>query len=243
MGPIFAAYGKAFRSLLTPGVFWHICWPIVCAVVLWGCWLGLGWLPLADELAEWLSTLSWLKGLLTHGFASEALVWACRVMLFAVSVPAAVLLIVFLVAGVALPLILDRVSRAEYDDLELRHGGSLGGSLWNAGKAAMLLCLAGLICLPLLFVPVLGIGVLVVLSAWFNRRCFRYDALMNHADAVEMRSLPAAHSGALLLIGLLGGLAGLIPFLNLLAPILTGLAFTHFLLAALREARAGRIRR
>jgi len=235
--PVAQAWLSAVRSLFSPGVLWHLFWPALLALLAWGLALYFGLGPIADGLTSWLAGLPWLGDWIAHGWLNVATGSALRLMLILLSVPFAFVFAVLLVALLALPLILDRVARIDYADLAQRGGGSMLGSAVNAIKALVLLVCAGLVCLPLLFVPGLGLLVILLLSAWFNVRCFRYDALMIHADVAELRRLPAAHRAPLFGIGLVGSALGLVPLLNLLAPILTGLAFTHYLLAALRSER------
>lgn len=237
MGDIATAYRRALRSLLSPGVLWHLCWPAVLSFLAWGCALYYGWTPAADGLRSWMEALPWVGAWIGNGWVGTALGSALKLFLLLLSIPLVFLLTVLLVALFAVPLILDRVARLEYADLEMRGGGTLLGSAFNVLKALVLFALAALICMPLLFVPVVGFMTLLLLSAWFNVRCFRYDALMNHADSAEMRELPAKHRWALFGVGIVGSLCGFVPILNLLAPIISGLAFIHFLLAALRRQR------
>ena len=52
-----------------------------------------------------------------------------------------------------------------------------------------------------------------------------------------MKALPAAQSGGLFGVGLLGAAMAHVPLINLFAPALSGLAFVHYLLSAQRVAR------
>ena len=74
-------------------------------------------------------------------------------------------------------------------------------------------------------------------SAYLNQRLFRYDALSEHATRDEYREIVIRARGRLYLLGLL--LSGLyyVPFLNLAAPVVSGLAFTHFCLGELARIR------
>ena len=94
-----------------------------------------------------------------------------------------------------------------------------------------------MVTLPLWFT---GIGALVLpplISAFLNQRLFRYDALAGHASAEEYRLVLARAGGRLYLLGLLLAFVYYIPVLNLAAPVLSALAFTHFCLAELARMR------
>jgi hypothetical protein len=70
-----------------------------------------------------------------------------------------------------------------------------------------------------------------------NQRVLRYDALAEHATHEEMRRLFARRWGGLYVMGLILALAAYIPLLGFFAPVLLGLSFIHYLLAALEEQR------
>ena len=94
--------------------------------------------------------------------------------------------------------------------------------------------------LPLWFT---GIGALVLpplLSAFFNQRMFRYDALAEHASATELAQVVRTLRGDLFLLGLLLSLLLYVPLINLTVPVLSALAFTHYCLARLARERAAR---
>jgi CysZ protein len=101
------------------------------------------------------------------------------------------------------------------------------------------LVFAGLwiITLPLWLTGILAPVLPVVLSAYLNQRLFRYDALSDHASAGEYRAILEASRGRMYVLGALLALLYYVPLLNLLAPIVSGLAFTHFGLAELARLR------
>ncbi len=83
----------------------------------------------------------------------------------------------------------------------------------------------------------MGLVLPVLLSAYLNQRAYRYDALMQHADAAEMREVIARQRGGLWLVGILSGLLAYVPVVNLLVPAYSGLTFVHYCLGALRRRR------
>jgi uncharacterized protein involved in cysteine biosynthesis len=86
-----------------------------------------------------------------------------------------------------------------------------------------------------------GVGALVLpalISAYLNQRLLRYDALAEHAGRDEYAALRVRIKGKLYLLGLLLALLYYVPLVNLLAPVASGLAFTHLCLAELTRLRA-----
>ncbi|MEA3154601.1 MAG: CysZ protein, partial [Betaproteobacteria bacterium] len=63
------------------------------------------------------------------------------------------------------------------------------------------------------------------------------DALAEHATREEYRVLVTATKGRLYALGLLLALVYYLPILNLVAPVVSGLAYTHFCLSELERLR------
>lgn len=96
-----------------------------------------------------------------------------------------------------------------------------------------------IVTLPLWLLGPLAVLLPLLLSAYLNQRLFRYDALSEHADAAEMKQIFESARGRLFLLGLLTGALYFIPPINLIAPILSALAFIHLCLAELESFRSG----
>jgi uncharacterized protein involved in cysteine biosynthesis len=111
------------------------------------------------------------------------------------------------------------------------------GSVGNALVSTLILVLVALASLPLLLIPFAGMVVPIMLAAWFNKRIYQYDALMDHASPDERAKLLSLHRGSLWKIGLLTAALTLVPLVNFFAPALAGLAFVHFCLGSLQDLR------
>ena len=109
-----------------------------------------------------------------------------------------------IIGAVALPMMLEKVAAQDYPDLARRGGGSNLGSLWNALKVGLGFVAMLLLSLPLWLLPGAGLLISLVLTAWLNQRAFAYDALMVHADAYELKTIPRQHHGKLFTVGLAG---------------------------------------
>lgn len=235
MNQIFLASVRALRSLARADIFWHLVWPTLAAILVWGL-LGVFF---------WSSAVSGVLGLLralplVGDSVGEAGVMSVlvQISLLLLLVPLVYVTASVLVAVLAVPIMLDRLAATDYRELEMRRGGSMAGSVINAMVAVLLFVCALLLSLPLWLIPGMGIAIMVLLTAWLNQRCYRYDALMNHADQVELGRLPREKRGGLYALGIGAAILAFVPFLNLLVPALTGLVFVHYLLEALRVERA-----
>lgn len=238
MNEVLSAFGRALRSLSRPSMFWHLIWPTLAAIVVWAVLGWLFWGDVSTALLGWFHQWPWLQGVMdSTQFLSVAALATAHVFLALLFVPLVYATALMLVALIALPLMLERVGDAEYGDLEKRHGGTIAGSVGNALWALVVYMAAWLATLPLWLIPGLGLVMPIVLAAYLSQRAYRYDALMLHADAGEMRAVIARERGGLWMVGILSGLLAYVPVLNLLVPAYSGLAFVHFCLGSLRRQR------
>ena len=238
MKPILLSYLSAARSLGRSDILWHLMWPTIVAAAVWcgllvTSWgsliaLGTGLITSMPLVGDWLAS--------SEGALMVALVMF-KIGLVLLALPIIYVTAAFLVAAVALPLMLEKVAQTDYADLARRGGGSQIGSVWNALVAVVVFLVLLVLSLPLWLIPGAGLVISLLLTAWLNQRAFRYDALMSHADKAELKTLPSQQSGGLFGVGLLGAVLAHVPLVNLFAPAITGLAFVHFLLSALRKAR------
>jgi CysZ protein len=138
----------------------------------------------------------------------------------------------------AMPVMLKFVVARDYPDLEMKHGGTLLGSVWNSLLVVVIYLLLWIITLPFWLVPFGVIVMPILLSAYLNQRLFPYDALMDHASRDEFRQIQQRSRGGLFGLGAILGFAHYIPILNFFTPIYIGLAYIHFCLAQLQRLRA-----
>lgn len=219
-------------------MFWHLIWPALLALALWLGIAFLFWGQMSAALLAGLRAVPIMGGLLADGSLigiTSAIL--AHFFLAALLLPLAYVTALLLVGVFALPLMLDRLGRDEYPDLEMRRGGSQWISLFNALSASVLFLLLLLLSLPFWLIPGLGFLLPLLLAAWLNQRVYRYDALMIHADRDELDILQRQCRGGLMWVGLAAGLLAWVPFVNLLAPAFAGLASIHLCLEALRRHR------
>jgi uncharacterized protein involved in cysteine biosynthesis len=235
--PIFTAFSRALRDVTQPRVLAVLFLPMLTAVLSWTVLAWAFWEPWTQALRGFFDATFVGNWLVERG-VSWVLTSLTAVLVVAVLLPLILITAMIVTELVAMPVIVSMVAR-EHPHLERRAGGSTIGSLWNAVRAIVLFILLWTVTLPLWLTGV-GAFVLPALnSAFLNQRLFRYDALAEHASREEYHALVRRAKGRLYLLGLL--VAGLyyVPFVNLVAPVFSGLAFTHFCLAELAISRQG----
>lgn len=232
---ILDALSRAFRDLFQFKVLWIVIWPVLAASLLW---LVLGvtfWDTFSGWIANGLTAIgiqTWLEGFEPRWIANGVQAMA-HLILF---VPLVFITALVITALFAMPALIRLVADRGYPQMKRENGGSIAGNLLNALLAIGIFIAIWVFTLPLWLV---GVGVLVpfLAATYLNQRLFRYDALAEHASRDEMQALFAKHQSSWWGLGLLTGLLQFVPFLNLLAPVLTALAFIHFGLARLAELR------
>lgn len=238
MSPVFTALSLAMRDFWQPRILALALAPPLAAIAVW---IGLAWMFAGDwarVVTAWIANTSWLGWVRDWGLSS-ILIWASGIAAVTLMLPVALITAILVTDLVAMPVIVPFVGQHHYPRLEQRKGGTLAGSIWNAAVSVVVFAVLWTISLPLWFT---GIGALVLpplISAHFNQRMFRYDALAEHASPEEYRRVLREAGGRLFVLGLL--LSGLlyIPLVNLAMPVFSALAFTHLCLAELARMRAG----
>lgn len=238
MTAVIKACLRAFRDIWSPRMLLLSVWPMLAALALW---LGLAWFYWAQWtqwVGGWLQT-SILADWLPAGGVLELAHYAAWLLVALLLLPAVLATAGMLAAVLVMPLIVGFVARRDYPAMENRRGGGFTGSCLNAAVAIIVFTALWLVTLPLWLTAVLGAPLLLLLSGWLIQRLFRYDALAEHADAVEYRALCSSSRGSFFLLGVLVALLYTLPLVNLFAPVIGGLAFTHFALARLAALRTG----
>lgn len=237
MQDMFDALIHAFKSLLTPRMLVLTLWPMLLSLLFWG---GLAWW-FWDQWQADIYQLTVAYGVEDH-LASWGFVWLAHWLVVALLVslllPAIYVTSLVFAAIFAMPLIVRFVAERDYPDLQMKHGGSFIGGVWNGLAAAFAYLVFWVITLPLWLIPFGAIVVPTLLSAWLNRRLFAYDALAEHASREEYDAIYAKAGPRLFGLGALLGFVHYVPILNFFTPIYIGLAYTHFCFARLQHARA-----
>lgn len=237
MQAVIKALAGAARSLVHPIILLILLVPMVIALAIW---VGVGW----TYWDTWTSAIqtaavdhlafTWVTDWDLARLAS----WLAAAVVLAILAPAVILTAILIATVFAMPVLVRHVARKDYPNLELRHGGTVVGSIWNALAAIFVFALLWLATLPLWLLGPLAVPLPLLLSAYLNQRLFRYDALSDHADAAEMKQIFESARGRLCLLGLLTGLIYFIPPFNLVAPVFAALAFIHLCLDEVQRMRA-----
>lgn len=227
----------AFANLAHPRILWLMLWPVLLALALWGLAALIFWgqlvVWLAGTLKGWVQTATFF----VNWDATDVTLFAAKALILVMLVPLIQLTALLILGVFGMPVMVNHVAERRFPDLERRHGGSFGGSIWNSVVALVGMVLLGIVSLPLWFFPPLWPLIPVAILAWVNQRVLRYDALAEHADAQEMMRIFDSARGTLLALGAGLAFVSYIPVLGFLAPVIVALAFIHYLFARLKQLR------
>ncbi|HWI13615.1 MAG TPA: EI24 domain-containing protein [Burkholderiales bacterium] len=217
---------RMLALMLLPAAAALLLWSLA-AWVYWGTWTGwVAHLVSGSALAQ--SGSSWGGWLLSS---------ASALLVIAFLVPAVIVTALLVNEAVVMPLLLAYVRDRHYPHLQRNGFGTAVGSLANAAASAALFIVLWLVTLPLWLT---GIGALIVPllnSAYLNMRIFRYDALAEHASPAEFAAIKRAARGQLYALGVAVSALYYVPGVNLVAPVVSALAYTHLCLHALQRVR------
>jgi CysZ protein len=231
---IFNALVRSLNNLQQRGIWLRLAGPAVVALAVWLAlaFLALDWL--VGELLQ-LPPLTWLTGWGVLWLA-KLLAWLGGwLAVFALAYLTAMLLAALFIV----PLLVNEIGAREYPDVVRRGQDSFVAAAGNSLFAALGFVAGWIGTLPLWLIPGMGLVLPIYWLAWLNRRTFAYDVLAAHATREEWKALFAKHRGPLLLLGVILGIVGHVPFVGLLAPAFGALAYVHYGLEALRRERDG----
>lgn len=236
MKPVMEALVKSLHDLREPRV---LALGLVPPFAAFAVWAGLAW-AYADDwartVANWIATTPWLAWVNDWGLF-WLFIWASGIAAIALLLPVMLITAALVTDIVAMPVLVPLVGARHYPRVKPLKGGTVAGSVWNATAAILTFAALWLITLPLWLT---GVGALVLpplLSAHFNQRMFRYDALSEHATPAEYEAIVRGAGGRLYGLGLALAALLYVPLFNLAVPVLSALAFTHLCLAELARLR------
>ena len=228
MNLFFDSFWRAVAYCLRPRVILLSLLPLVLVI---GLTVGLGYLFWDDALDQVRSVLE------TSAFANSGWAWLDSVgwgrfkivlppliVVFTVT-PLIVVLSLLVVALLMTPFMVRLVALRRFAALEERKGASfLNSVVWSLGSTLLAL-VAMVVSIPLWFVPPLVLVLPPLIWGWLTYRVMAFDALAQHADNEERRTLMARHRSQLLGMGVLAGYLGAAPSLVWASGVLFAAAF------------------
>lgn len=236
MPDMFTALARAARNLFEPRILAIVLLPMIGSLLLWTVLAWTFWDPWTGSVAGLMAGTA-VAGWLVQWGAGWIINPTAVLLVLAGIVPAIYVTALVITEIIAMPVIVRFVGERYYPGLRREAGGTLIGSVVNAVIGIVVFAVLWTVTLPLWLTGVGAVLAPVLTSAYLNQRMFRYDALAEHASRDEFARIRRGSRGDLFLLGILLSLLFYVPLVNLLVPVLSGLAFTHFCLGRLERAR------
>ena len=236
MPDVLAAFGRAARNVFEPRIFAIVFVPMLGGIALWTVLAWVLWDSWAGGIAGAIGSTAvagWLRG-----WGAAWIIDSTAVLVVVITIMPAIYVTALIITEIiAMPVIVKFVGARYHPGLARHAGGTLAGSVLNAAIGIGVFAMLWIITLPLWLTGVGAVLAPPLTSAYLNQRVFRYDALAEHASREEFAHITRTARGDLFLLGVLLSLLLYVPLVNLLVPVLSGLAFTHFCLARLARER------
>lgn len=236
MQNVFNALTRAARDLFDRRIIAMVFLPMLGSIVLWTVLAWIFWDAWTGGIAGAMGSTTvagWLQG----WSATWVIDYTAALVVLIAILPAVFVTALVITEIIAMPVIVRFIGERYHPDLKRKAGGTVIGGIVNAAIGISVFAVLWIFTLPLWLTGVGAILAPVLTSAYLNQRMFRYDALSEHASREEFVGVIRAARGDLFLLGILLSLLLYVPLVNLLVPVLSGLAFTHFCLAQLARAR------
>lgn len=236
MQEVIAAITRATRNLFDPRIIAIVFLPMLGSIVLWTILAWIYWDTWTGGIVGVMSSTTvagWLQG----WSATWIINYTAMLVVVIAIMPAIFVTALVITEIIAMPIIVKFVGERYHPTLQRKSGGTIIGSIVNAAIGISIFAVLWIFTLPLWLTVVGAILAPVLTSAYLNQRMFRYDALSEHASREEFSQITRTARGDLFLLGILLSLLLYVPLVNLLVPVLSGLAFTHFCLGRLAVVR------
>ncbi len=237
MQDVLNALTRATRNLFDPRIIAMVFLPMLGSILLWTVLAWIFWDAWTGGIAGAMSSTTvagWLQG----WSATWVINYTAALVVLIAIMPAIFVTALVITEIIAMPVIVKFVGERYHPELKREAGGTVAGSIINAATGISIFALLWIFTLPLWLTGVGAVLAPVLTSAYLTQRMFRYDALAEHANSDEFMRIIKTSRGDLFLLGILLSLLLYVPLVNLLVPVLSGLAFTHFCLARLGAVRA-----
>jgi len=235
MTAVLRALGLAVGDAVQPRMLAIVLLPALGSLILWSV---AGWMYW-DAWTAWLANTiadTWLARW-NEAWGGWVLASTGLLLIVVLLVPAIMLTAIIITELLAMPLILRFVSSVHYPALDRKRFGTAWGSTINLLAGGAVFVVLWIVTLPLWFTVIGAVLVPALNSAYLNQRVFRYDALAEHASAEEYETLKRRARGRLSALGLALAFLYYVPLVNLVAPVVSGLAYAHLCLDELRRLR------
>jgi CysZ protein len=240
MGSLVKFLFKAFFDILKPRVLSVIFLPFVGSFLLWGTVTYLSW--------DWIINLGFkfyhigimqrLVAMLSPYFVltqNPLTFVTAAVFILVVIIPAAVVTALLITSVVLVPIIVDELRKTDFPKI-LKISNSMFTGTGTSISYSMKYFFSWIASLPFwVAIPFGAIVIPFLLLSWFNSRLFTWEIMTEFATKNQIKIFVKENSKPLFVLGLMTSCLYYVPFLNLIAPVISSAAFARFCLSRFKS--------
>jgi CysZ protein len=230
----------AFRDLFRPKVILLCTLPFILSFIFWGIVTYFSWSTFTAwgfaifESQSVQAFLDWTSNYFS--LSAMPFIWLVRLFIvFALIMPLALISALLITSIILIPMIVEEIRKNDFPTLVKKSQSFLKGSTATLSISAKYF-FSWIGTMPLWFIiPGGSLIVPFLLLSWFNSRLFTWEVLIECASREESKVFVREHSFELWLLGLLTSILYFVPVLNFIAPVITGAAFSRYVLTEINN--------
>jgi CysZ protein len=209
------AIAKSLRSLLRPSILLILLIPFLASSIFWLMFLFLAWGNWSGFLGD-MALFTWMMNTAGDGALVETIkIFIIFVLTMLVFGPLWYLTFILIISVFLFPMLLPKIQKLDYPDLEKKQGGNALGSIKNTLVASVVFMIGFLVSLPLWIFTPLAPFVTLFLTAYLNKQIFSYDVLQDYASGEERIQIKKKYGHELWTAGFVTALLIWVPLANI----------------------------
>lgn len=240
---VFRAMGLSIGSLFSFKLLFVLMLPTVVISGVWIFTLYKFFLLWSESLTQILLS-SWLVDFLKgplETFTAVTMVtvigWLSLIFLFVCLLPLIYGTHVFLFSVLVLPLVLNHLWKKNYPELQKHKNSFFLKSVFKNLMYFSIYLFLYFLFLPLWLIPGVQVILPVALNSYLVKKTMAEDIYSEFCTKEEQKYLEVSEATPMTLMSIFVSILSLIPFVQILSPLLSALGFTHLCLGLIKEHR------
>lgn len=225
----------SFKDILKPKIFSVVVMPFLFSFLAWGLltyflWDWIGSLGLLLYDTSFIQTiLSWMEKYFT--LTADPFIWFTSLAItLGIILPLAFITALLLTSILLVPVVVEEIRKSDFPTLIKKSNSIFAGTTASLSLSAKYF-FSWVGTLPLwILLPGGSLIVPYLLLSWFNSMLFTWEVMIEVATKQDTKLFIKKNKLELFGLGLLTSTMYFVPFLNLIAPVLTAACFSRYCL-------------
>ncbi len=241
MRKVTAALRKAFADFASPTVWMMLFTPILISVLivvyfiysLWGYFNTLAGLFFNAEF--FVKLMAEVSVTLTPDQIANLIFFSALIISISLFFVLFYTMVIIVSSLVVTPLAVLYTQKKHYSRINGNKHYHFFAAFLKALKLTTYFFFVWLCFLPLYFIPFFALAVQLVLTTIINKNMFCHEILTEYAEPAITAQIIKQNGALLYILSFLNALFFFIPFVNIFAPAITALSFSHFLMKEIQD--------